>query len=189
MQGLEEDTDDEDGDAKRKKRQTGGDDLEDDFIDEDSGNYWAGLGAGLDGGSAKEGSEEEEEDGDDDDEDSSEGDEQEEDGGIASEYSESEGEGEGEEGDAEELVNLTKKLSRKSKSSPGKKDLPFTFPCPTSHDEFLEIVEDIDVSDVPTVVKRIRTLHHPSLAQENKFKLQVWYLPPRFISIIYSSVV
>ena len=86
----------------------------------------------------------------------------------------SEAEDAGEEGDEEELVKVKKsRKSKKTSASSGKKELPYTFPCPETHDEFLEIVEDIDDADVPTVVKRIRTLHHPSLAEDNKFKLQV----------------
>lgn len=51
--------------------------------------------------------------------------------------------------------------------------LAFTFPCPQTHKEMLEIVKDIAVEDAPTVVQRIRVLHHAQLAVENKAKLQV----------------
>ena len=45
--------------------------------------------------------------------------------------------------------------------------LPFTFPCPATHDELLTVLEDhqIDPKHIPIVIKRIRTLHHPSLAR------------------------
>lgn len=49
--------------------------------------------------------------------------------------------------------------------------LAFTFPCPQTHEEMLEITKDIPVTDVPTVVQRIRVLHHPKLHAENKTKL------------------
>lgn len=49
--------------------------------------------------------------------------------------------------------------------------LPFTFPCPQSHSEFLEVMEQIPLSKLPTVVQRIRALYHPKLLSENKEKL------------------
>ena len=63
------------------------------------------------------------------------------------------------------------------------KELPYTFPCPRSHEEFLGILEGVGDDDVPTVVHRIRTLHHHSLAEDNKLKLQVIHLfpPPSFL--------
>jgi nucleolar protein 14 len=51
--------------------------------------------------------------------------------------------------------------------------LAFTFPCPQTHNEMLEVVKDIALEDTPTVVQRIRVLHHAKLAAENKEKLQV----------------
>lgn len=180
MQGLEEESDDDGEGDQRRKRQRGGDDLEDDFMDDE--DNLGGLGAGLDDDilqkrQSDEGSDEsDEEQGSDSEEDDTDVDEDEEgdDGGMASEYSESEGEDQGEEGPSEELVKTRKASSKqKGKASSGKEELPYTFACPATHDEFLEIVDDIDDTDVSTVVKRIRTLHHPSLAQDNKFKLQV----------------
>jgi nucleolar protein 14 len=52
--------------------------------------------------------------------------------------------------------------------------LPFTFSCPQTHDELLAIVENISKSKLSQVVQRIRALHHPSLAKENKEKLGVF---------------
>ncbi|ROV91337.1 hypothetical protein VSDG_07810 [Cytospora chrysosperma] len=49
--------------------------------------------------------------------------------------------------------------------------LPYTFPCPESHDEFLELVKDVPLSKLPTVVQRIRALYHPKLRSEYKEKL------------------
>ncbi|KAK7745295.1 nucleolar complex protein 14 [Cytospora paraplurivora] len=49
--------------------------------------------------------------------------------------------------------------------------LPYTFPCPQSHDEFLELVKDIPLAKQPTVVQRIRALYHPKLKSEYKEKL------------------
>src|SRR5258708_2185520 len=71
-----------------------------------------------------------------------------------------------EEHEQEPLVS-TVKPKGKSKavtSSPEEsKGLPFTFPCPSSHEEFLEILEGVDRADIGTVIERIRKLHHPSL--------------------------
>lgn len=49
--------------------------------------------------------------------------------------------------------------------------LPFTFPCPQTHAEFLEAINEIPLSRLPTVVQRIRALYHPKLLSENKEKL------------------
>lgn len=49
--------------------------------------------------------------------------------------------------------------------------LPYTFPCPQNLAEFLEVIKDISLSQVPTVVQRIRALYHPRLLSENKEKL------------------
>ncbi|KAI0797123.1 nucleolar protein 14 [Abortiporus biennis] len=178
MNGEPDESDDEDsgGVKKGKKRDRGGDDLDDDFYEED--DEWNGLGAGLgvagkevDKGLAKgdEGSDVED---DEEDEGSDEEDEGSEEGEDEDEYMESQDEAEGEEGDAEALVPSKKASKGKKKTTSSTSELPFTFPCPESHDEFLEIIQNVSDSDVPTVVKRIRTLHHPSLAEDNKYKLQ-----------------
>ncbi|KAJ8070472.1 hypothetical protein OCU04_000846 [Sclerotinia nivalis] len=50
-------------------------------------------------------------------------------------------------------------------------DLAYTFPCPQSHEELLEITKGVALLDLPTVVQRIRALYHPKLNSENKGKL------------------
>jgi nucleolar protein 14 len=171
MLGLDEsDSEAEDG-RSRKKRKRGGDDLEDDFEDEEA---WDGIGAGL-GDQAPVVAHEGDDDGQDDDEGSSESeDDDEEDGeeddGEGSDSGQEEEESEVE-GDHEDLIASAKPTKRKSKAPD--KELPFTFPCPATHEELLEILEDVDDKDVPTVIQRIRALYHTSLAPENKFKLQV----------------
>ncbi|KAL2041287.1 hypothetical protein N7G274_005669 [Stereocaulon virgatum] len=50
-------------------------------------------------------------------------------------------------------------------------ELAYTYRCPETHDDLLEIVRHIAVQDLPTVVQRIRALYHPKLASENKAKL------------------
>ncbi|KAI0677280.1 Nop14-like protein [Trametes maxima] len=179
-----EETDDEDGQPGKRKhaRARGGDDLEDDFYAEDA---WGGLGAGLGEnvdmgapGDEDKGSEEENDSGDGESEEVAEDNSDEEgsqDKGesVADEFesaAEDSGEEDGEEGESEALVQSSRK--HRSKAKGVAKELPYTFPCPETHDEFLEIVEDMIDQDIPTVVKRIRALHHPSLADDNKFKLQ-----------------
>ncbi|KAL3465390.1 nucleolar protein 14 [Aspergillus heterothallicus] len=49
--------------------------------------------------------------------------------------------------------------------------LAYTYPCPGSHEEFLQIIKDITHDNLPTVIQRIRALHHPRLHSENKAKL------------------
>ena len=50
-------------------------------------------------------------------------------------------------------------------------DLAYTFKCPESHDELLQITQGVVPLDLPTVVQRIRALYHPKLKAENKVKL------------------
>ncbi|KUI53972.1 putative nucleolar complex protein 14 [Cytospora mali] len=49
--------------------------------------------------------------------------------------------------------------------------LPYTFPCPQTHNEFLELVKDVPLSKLSTVIQRIRALYHPKLRSEYKEKL------------------
>ncbi|KAL1965966.1 hypothetical protein VTN77DRAFT_4906 [Rasamsonia byssochlamydoides] len=56
-------------------------------------------------------------------------------------------------------------------SAPANGDLAFTYPCPESHQHFLEIIKDVAIKDLPLVVQRIRALHHPRLHSDNKAKL------------------
>lgn len=172
MLGLEESDSEDDGKSKGKRKR-GGDDLEDDF--EDDGADWTGLGAGLGddkiAGKGKEdsGSEEDESEDDDEEEDDEEGSGEDESGSD-----EDDGDSEGEEGEHEDLIQAVKADKKKTpKSKSSSKELPFTFPCPSTHDEFLEIVDDVEDKDVPVVVQRIRALYHTSLGPDNKFKLQV----------------
>lgn len=172
MMGEEDDSSDEEkGPSARKKarKQVNADDLEDDFQEEED-SQWAGLGAGLDADmSLSEGNEDED------------GSEDEEVGEGSGDEEVSEDESDESEAD-DDLDGLTggdiTKSKRKSKAVG--KELPYTFPCPETHDEFLSIVEDIPEEDVPTVIQRIRALYHPSLAEDNKFKLQVSPVPDIF---------
>ncbi|KAG6867879.1 hypothetical protein C0993_009921, partial [Termitomyces sp. T159_Od127] len=168
MLGLEE-SDSEDEGKSRSKRKRGGDDLEDDFVDD---SEWNGLGSGLmgtvnvnvDDEAEISGSEQEGSSGDEEEDASSEVDEEE-------GEDEDDSENEAEEGEHEDLIQARNSLSGKSKGKA--KEVPFTFPCPASHEEFLNIVDEISDDDVSTVIKRIRVLYHTSLSPDNKNKLQV----------------
>jgi nucleolar protein 14 len=161
MLGLE-DSESED-ERKSGKRKRGGDDLEDDFHEEENNMDWAGLGAGLDVKPRESESESEEgnDESDEVSEEEAEGDEQ---------YTSSE-EGENEEGEQELLTTDIPRGKKRVSSAAG--ELPYTFSAPASHEEFLEIIEDIEDKDIPVVIQRIRTLYHTSLAPDNKLKLQV----------------
>ncbi|KAF5363593.1 hypothetical protein D9756_000300 [Leucocoprinus leucothites] len=165
MLGLE-DSENEDEGKTRRKRKRGGDDLEDDFFD-DEGHDWAGLGAGLEAGMGADAEEDEveEDKSDDEGEESSAGEEDEED------YETSEGGSEDEDGEQEDLTAVVANGKGKASSSTYQ-ELPFTFPAPGSHEEFLEIIENVKDGDVPLVIQRIRALYHTSLAPENKLRLQ-----------------
>lgn len=166
MMGEKEDSDDE-----GRQRDRGADDLGDDFIlDEEA----IGLGAGLRNAEeqpvdSSEGEREDDKDGSES-EDKEEGSESDED---SQKYGYSDEGEEAEEGDIEELVSQNTKKRRSASSSTAKKgELPFTFPCPTTHDEFLDILDGVEDVLVGTVIERIRKLHHPSLHVDNKIKLQ-----------------
>ncbi|KAH7931164.1 Nop14-like protein [Leucogyrophana mollusca] len=158
----------ESGKAQRKrKRERGGDDLDDDF-DEPLEILGSGLGEEV---REDESMSEVESDGSDnqvDGEDSAE-----DDGESGSDDDPDDHDAsEGEVGDFREIT--TKRKTGTSLAGPltSSKELPYIFPCPESHEEFLDIVDGIEDKDIPTVVQRIRALHHPSLGPDNKFKLQ-----------------
>ena len=46
--------------------------------------------------------------------------------------------------------------------------LAYTYPCPSSHAELLEVIKDIPLEQLPTIIQRIRALYHPSLKAGNK---------------------
>ncbi|KAF2753262.1 Nop14-like protein [Pseudovirgaria hyperparasitica] len=52
--------------------------------------------------------------------------------------------------------------------------LAYTYACPTSHAELLEIFNDVAIKDAPTVVQRIRSLYHPQLSDQNTAKLSAF---------------
>ncbi|KAF9908923.1 nucleolar complex protein 14 [Lobosporangium transversale] len=78
-------------------------------------------------------------------------------------------------------VTSTKSTAKKAKidvnpdAAAAAAELPYTFPSPTSLEHFLSIIENIELEHVPTVVHRIRALHHPKLSPQNKAKMQIFY--------------
>lgn len=69
-------------------------------------------------------------------------------------------------------LNTSKSTGRGTNVVPS--DLAYTYPCPQSHDELLEITKDIQIDDLPTVIQRIRALYHPKLQNKNNAKLAVF---------------
>ncbi|KAF2662946.1 Nop14-like protein [Lophiostoma macrostomum CBS 122681] len=64
-----------------------------------------------------------------------------------------------------------------TKDTPGTKSvtasskLAYTYPCPRSHAELLEVFREASSTDIPVIVQRIRALYHAGLAEDNKNKL------------------
>ncbi|KIW23265.1 uncharacterized protein PV07_11476 [Cladophialophora immunda] len=58
--------------------------------------------------------------------------------------------------------------------TPASNNLAYTFPCPQTHEAFLEVVKDSEVADLPTIVQRIRALYHKGLAEGNQQKLDTF---------------
>lgn len=178
-----EEIDDESGGAKKgKRRAPQGDDLDDDLdIDGQTAADQYGLGTGI--GLSDEDDEGDDEEGGEEDDEDEHGSEEEQDAALEDEgYGEAVSDDEDEVAGQDEQPTLASSTGRKAKKSKrsntsktsGAKALPFTFDCPIDHSDFLDLLEghDIQPSQVPTVVKRIRTLYHPSLAEDNKYRLQ-----------------
>ena len=53
-------------------------------------------------------------------------------------------------------------------------DLAYTYRCPETHEDLLDVTKNVAIQDLPTVVQRIRALYHPKLAGENKAKLGIF---------------
>lgn len=200
MRGEESDDEDEGARKKRKKEKRGdADDLEDDFVEEEllgpglTRENIEAMATGKLGEEEEDVADTEEEDDDDDesgdedeegDENESDEDGEEDEDEDGDEEDESEASSmadlaeqplaisEDEDGEPDGAIVKSKKTS--GKSSKGKtKEIPYTFPCPATIEDFEDILEELEDDAYPTVVQRIRALHHPSLAQGNKEKLQV----------------
>ncbi|KAI9467126.1 Nop14-like protein [Lactarius psammicola] len=159
MNGEDDDESSEGEKPRKRKRPIGGDDLEDDFSDiDDLGRLGAGLRSDLDGANEDNDSEY---------------------GASDNGSGASENDTSGEDDPAPPwsgLPSMTVSVSEKREcgESTSSNELPYTFPCPSSHEEFLDIVGGLADQDSLTVIERIRTLHHPSLSPENPSKLQAF---------------
>ena len=192
MRGDEDEDEDDEGGVRKRKRSKGGrapeaDDLDDDYEDgyEDDDAKEFGLEGGLgsktvaengdevdeDEDSEMEDDEDDDEDGDEDEDDDLESGEEGEDDDLASDL-ELEEEIAVKTSSANGASKSSKKSRSKSSSKPGEKAIPFTFKCPENYDEFEAIIDGLKDADVEIVVKRIRTLYHPSLGEGNKERLQ-----------------
>ncbi|KAI5481034.1 nucleolar protein 14 [Pseudohyphozyma bogoriensis] len=192
QRGEDDPEDEEEGKKGKKdkgKRKPQGDDLDDDYLMEEYGSdagvdeeveEEGGLGKGLEGGfggqviASDEGEEEEDEEEEGSESEEEEGSEEEEE-----EEEESEEEIDLEDESEEEIEGAQEDLVAAlpaSKPVAGKAELPFTFPCPSTHAEFAKLLTQsgIPEEDTATVVKRIRVLYHPGLGEANKGKLQVF---------------
>ena len=52
-----------------------------------------------------------------------------------------------------------------------KDGIPYTFPCPQTHEELVKTFQSIGVIKTPVAVQRIRALYHPKLDSRNKERL------------------
>nr|ODN95149.1 nucleolar protein 14 [Cryptococcus depauperatus CBS 7855] len=66
---------------------------------------------------------------------------------------------------------IFKKPEKNTDNTSKVNEIPFTFPCPSTIDQFENILDPLEEDALPIVVQRIRTLHHPSLGEGNKEKL------------------
>lgn len=161
MNGEDDDETSESEKSRKRRRPIGGDDLEDDFSGvDDVERLGVGLRSDMDDGSEDSNSEH---DGSDNKSGTSEDD-------TSAEHDPTP--------PWSGLPSVTDPTTpgperRARDKSTSSNELPYTFPCPSSHEEFLDIVGDLVDQDSLTVIERIRTLHHPSLSPENPSKLQV----------------
>ncbi|KAM0792831.1 hypothetical protein ACM66B_002597 [Microbotryomycetes sp. NB124-2] len=191
----EDSDEDEDGGRARKKgkgvatgkrRAPQGDDLDDDYFEgvDDQDGIEGGLGRGLEGADEQEmvmlgGDSDEEEvvsSGEDSEgeEESDEDDDEDEDEDVALESDE---ESVDESAPAALVSEIDEDASGHPAVSSGPVELPFTFPCPSTHAEFVKLLRTSNIPEdqTATVVKRIRVLYHPGLGESNKEKLQTFH--------------
>ncbi|CAG8433583.1 10902_t:CDS:10 [Diversispora eburnea] len=164
MEGLDSESEDDKDKHKRQKREPIADDLEDDYISDDYNLY------GLDD-TLQVAFEEDE---------------------LSNANIDKEDElnnvkiDKGNENFAKKRLDKSNKLSVTSKENKDKKELPYTFPCPTSLENFLKIIDNIDDNDVPIVIHRIRVLYNIKLSADNREKLEKLF-PVLMDYILYRS--
>ena len=67
----------------------------------------------------------------------------------------------------------TEKAEKAEKAESDSKVAAYTFECPDSVDDLINIFADYPAKEYPTIIDRILTLYHPSLDKENKEKNSV----------------
>lgn len=183
MQGLPDSSDDENENiGKKRKRVPQGDDLDDDFMqdmaEDETDGIAFGLGEGLTEAGTwslpEDGVEQESESGSDEEDQEGSNEEQDVDETAMELLNEDSLDSDVDE-EPEDLVSQSKSKKDKGKqrAQESSTDLAFTFPCPSTHSEFLEILESVKDDQLAVVVDRIRVLYHPKLAEDNKDKLAV----------------
>ncbi|KAI9358031.1 nucleolar protein 14 [Pilaira anomala] len=196
MEGLDSDSEEEGSSGHKKKshkKRKGApqaDDLDDDYLDELEDDV-AKLGKGLSLEDIRNALEDDDEDDDEEDDDEEDDDEEEEDDDDDSEEGETDNEdiedieqedeelpvfGDDDEDDMNEIGKTGVVQKKKNKVQvpvkvTEKREIPYTFECPSTHDELLQILEGLEVEDSVVVTKRIRVLYHIKLAHDNKEKL------------------
>ena len=178
----------EDSVAQKQKTRREGDDLDDDFVPDEGEEDLYGFGKGAlldesDDEAAGSDVGEEMQDGEED-EGSENGDEEElsEDDFDLAQYFTDEEQDVAEEAESEEeeaIIPATKRL-KIAETSSASQEIAFTYPCPSTFADMLEIVKDVPVDSIPTVIERIEILHSTKLKAENRGKLEV-------IKLVYRS--
>ena len=151
-----------------------GDDLEDDFVPDEDDEDLYGFGKGATGDSDNEDSAEEDEIIDDNDEENDDEQSGDENGFDLAQYftdEEMDGRPLDESEQEDKIIPATKRL-RIAEPSSTAKELAYTFPCPSSLEEMLDMLDDVPVTSIPTVVERIEILHSTKLRAENREKLE-----------------
>jgi len=174
MQGEDADGDDDDAQGRWQRRE--GDDLDDDFVPDAVEEDFYGLQKGTrvnvdsDQDSDEAGDDNASADGSDDEEINSSDDSSD----IAQYFTDEEQDApDVHESDMEEpIIPATKRLRIEGSTSTGK-ELAFTFPCPSTFEELLNILKDVPTASIPTVIERIEILHSTKLLAENREKLEV----------------
>jgi nucleolar protein 14 len=173
--------------APKQKLRREGDDLDDDFMPDEGEEDLYGLGKGAlihrsdleseDGeveddlvsetGDINENGEEEEEE-----------EESEDEFDLAQYFTDEEqeiaDESEPEESDKEEAIIPATKRLKIGEVAPKYQEISFTYPCPSKFAEMLEIIKDIPLESIPTVIERIEILHSTKLRAENRQKLETF---------------
>ncbi|RHZ78671.1 hypothetical protein Glove_158g41 [Diversispora epigaea] len=190
MEGPDSESEDEKDKHKRQKREPIADDLEDDYIPDDHNLYGLGKGINLkdvtDKDEEEEDNESEDDDEDDEDDDTEDNYDDLKDDDLSQAAFEKDELSEENESFTKKRLDKSNKLSVTKKENKDKKELPYTFPCPTSLENFLKIIDNVDDNDVPIVIHRIRVLYNIKLSTDNREKLEKLF-PVLMDYILYRS--